>query len=354
MIKRFIECTVPVTVCNMKCSYCYVMQEGRRSNKMPNFKYSPEHIGKALSKERLGGTCYINICGLGETLLPKEMPDILKNILAQGHYVNVTTNGTITERFNEILKMPSEYLERLNFAFSFHYLELKRLGKLKEFFENIHNVRNKGCSFVLQLNLCDEYIPYLEEIKKVCKENVGAYPQLAATRDEEAKEIKLLTRLSKEEYVKLGREFESPLFDFTMKNFMVPRKEFCYAGDWTFLLDLSTGDARKCYHCPSDQYIFKDINKKIKFEAVGNNCHCAYCVNSSHFMSLGVIPNIETPTYANLRNRQEANWYNEKMNKFLNTKLNNENNEYSKMKRLACNFIYKYHGVGRRLRGITK
>ena len=38
MIKRFIECTVPVTVCNMKCSYCYVMQEGRRSNKMPNSK----------------------------------------------------------------------------------------------------------------------------------------------------------------------------------------------------------------------------------------------------------------------------------------------------------------------------
>lgn len=354
MIKRFIECTVPVTACNMKCSYCYVMQEGRRSNKMPNFKYSPEHIGKALSKERLGGTCYINICGLGETLLPKEIPDILKNILAQGHYINVTTNGTITERFDEILKMPHEYLERLNFAFSFHYLELKRLGKMEEFFENIHKVRNNGCSFVLQLNLCDEYIPYLEEIKKVCKENVGAYPQLAATRDEEVKEIKLLTKLSKEEYAKMGREFESPLFDFTMKNFMVPRKEFCYAGDWTFLLDLSTGDARKCYHCPPDQNIFKDINKKIKFEAVGNNCHCAYCVNSSHFMSLGVIPNIETPTYANLRNRQEANWYNEKMNKFLNNKLNAENKEYSKMKKLACNFIYKYHGVGRRLRGITK
>lgn len=61
-IKKFIECLVPVTSCNLKCSYCYVMQEGRRKNQIPVFKYSPEHIGKALNKERIGGTAYISIC----------------------------------------------------------------------------------------------------------------------------------------------------------------------------------------------------------------------------------------------------------------------------------------------------
>ena len=29
-INRFLECLVPVTACNLKCSYCYVIQEGRR------------------------------------------------------------------------------------------------------------------------------------------------------------------------------------------------------------------------------------------------------------------------------------------------------------------------------------
>lgn len=53
-IKRFIECLVPVTVCNFKCEYCYIMQENRRNMKMPTFEYSPETIGKGLSKERLG------------------------------------------------------------------------------------------------------------------------------------------------------------------------------------------------------------------------------------------------------------------------------------------------------------
>ena len=80
-IKRFIECLVPVTACNLKCDYCYVIQEGRRKNEIPKFQYSPEHIGNALNKQRLGGICYISICGAGETLIPKEMPNIIKEIL---------------------------------------------------------------------------------------------------------------------------------------------------------------------------------------------------------------------------------------------------------------------------------
>ena len=97
------------TKCNLKCSYCYIIQEGRRTEKSAELKYSPEHIGKALSKKRLGGTCYISICGAGETLIPKEVPDIVKQILKQGHYVNITTNGTISDRIDEIVAFPQIY-----------------------------------------------------------------------------------------------------------------------------------------------------------------------------------------------------------------------------------------------------
>jgi organic radical activating enzyme len=336
-IKRFIECLVPVTACNMRCEYCYIIQENRRSNQMPNFKYSPEHIGKALSQERLGGTCYISICGSGETLLPIEVVQITRAILEQGHYVNITTNGTINDRFNDIISFPSDLLERLHFAFSLHYLELVRLNKLEDFFSNITKIKEAGCSFVVQANLYDEYLEHIEKINKICLENIGSVPQLAATRDEKASKIKLLTKLSSKEYIKLGSENNSPLFDFTMKNFMVKRREFCYAGDWSAKLHLDTGLMKKCYDSKSTQYIFDDIQKDIDFKAVGNNCKSPYCVNSSHFMSLGVIPEINTSSYAELRDRPEAMWYSEKMKDFLGGKLAENNVQYSKTKKIVVN-----------------
>lgn len=36
-IKRFIECIVPVTACNLRCHYCYVIQNDYRTNKIPKF-----------------------------------------------------------------------------------------------------------------------------------------------------------------------------------------------------------------------------------------------------------------------------------------------------------------------------
>ena len=40
-------------------------------------------MGKALARERLGGTYHINMCGNGETLLPPEMTGIVRAILEQ-------------------------------------------------------------------------------------------------------------------------------------------------------------------------------------------------------------------------------------------------------------------------------
>ena len=102
-ITKFIECLLPVTACNLKCSYCYIIQEGRRKQETFKLSHSPEFIAKALSKKRLGGICYISICGAGETLIPEDSTKLIKAILEEGHYVNVTTNGTLEHRFDEII-----------------------------------------------------------------------------------------------------------------------------------------------------------------------------------------------------------------------------------------------------------
>lgn len=54
-IKRFFECLIPVTACNLKCSYCYVIQRNNRKHEIARLKYTPEQIGRALRQERLGG-----------------------------------------------------------------------------------------------------------------------------------------------------------------------------------------------------------------------------------------------------------------------------------------------------------
>ena len=79
-MKRFIDCGIGTYACNLRCHYCYVAQNFLFTQKVPNFKYSAEHVGRSLSKERLGGTCMFNICASGETLIPHDVVDYAKAI----------------------------------------------------------------------------------------------------------------------------------------------------------------------------------------------------------------------------------------------------------------------------------
>ena len=118
-LKRFIDIWVPVTTCTLRCHYCYITHHRLFGGPLPTFKYDVDTFRKGFSKERLGGTCMINLCGGGETLLPPEMPQYIKALLSEGHYVMVVTNGTVDKAFDEIIKFPKEYLERLFFKFSY-------------------------------------------------------------------------------------------------------------------------------------------------------------------------------------------------------------------------------------------
>ena len=55
-IKRLLVINVPIKNCNLKCEYCYIsaLKENEK-RKTAKFLYTPEHVGKCLSKERLGG-----------------------------------------------------------------------------------------------------------------------------------------------------------------------------------------------------------------------------------------------------------------------------------------------------------
>lgn len=362
-IKRFFECLIPVTMCNLKCSYCYVIQRDYRNMKLADMKYSPEHIGRCLTQERLGGPCFFSICGAGETLMQPETLCIAHELLKNGHIVNITTNGTLKKRFDDLHNFTADEMQRLHISFSLHYTELKKRNLLDTFFENVLLVKQLGGSFVVQLNLCDEYIPFIHEIKTVCMDRLGGFPQLAATRDEEhnLKNISLLTALSTEEYLALGKTFDSELFNYTIENFNVKRKEFCYAGERSGVLNLATGELNKCYSVQPMQRIFDDENTTINFEPVGKNCHCEFCLNSSHFMSLGVIDNDDSRSYCSLRNRPEAKWFNDTMEYALSQKLWNNNPQYDESKQrqfsrkqYICSQYYKIrHFVGRIVRFIA-
>ncbi|PWJ14697.1 radical SAM protein [Ruminococcus flavefaciens] len=359
-IKRFIECLLPITACNLKCSYCYVIQRDNRTNKMAEMKYTPEQIGLATKKDRWGGCCYFSICGAGETTIQKNIDEIAYNILKNGHYVNITTNGTVTKQLEKILSTCKEYVTHLHFCFSFHYIELMNHNLVDVFFKNFRLIKNSGASIMIQFNMCDEYLPYLNEMKDLCIRETGAAPQIAATREEEKnlEKIKLLTNYTKEEYIGFGKPFDSPLFYYTMKNFNVKRKEFCYAGDWAMNLNLGTGVMRRCYCSYIRQDVFKKPSEKIRFLAIGHACGSPFCMNSSHFMSLGVIPEVESPSYAALRNRNEGEWYSDEMNEFLSSKLYDSNEEYSFPKKILCDcvgiadtFVRKTYSIYRKIKG---
>lgn len=334
-IKRFIDIQVPVTSCTLRCHYCYITHHRLFSSKLPVFRYNAEFIGKALSTERLGGICHINMCGGGETLLPPEMTDITRAILEQGHYVMIVTNGTVTKRFEEMVQFPPELLKRLGFKFSFHYLELKARNLLESFFSNIERVRNAGCSFSLELTPSDELIPYIDEVKAICMEKVGALCHVTVARNEQHPEYPLLTQYSREEYKKIWGTFESDLFDFKISVFGEKRKEFCYNGAWGGLLDIGTGLLKACDHTLLRQNIFSDLQKPINFKAVGC-CNLAHCHNAHAWLTLGMIPSLSTPSYSQMRNRTDKDgrdWLTPEMKAFLDQKLEDMNVPYSSIKK---------------------
>lgn len=353
-IVKFFECLVPVSVCNLKCEYCYVIQENNRHMKLAEFKYSPEHIGKAFSQKRLGGVCFVSICGAGETLAQDQVVDIVYNILAQGHYVNITNNGTMTKRIERLMTFPKEFRERLHFSFSFHYKELERLNLLDTFFNNVATVKKMGCSYLVQMNLCDSYIKEKDKIKQLCMERIGALPQIAVTRDEKEVKFKFFTNYTDQEYIDFGNEFDSEMFKLGVENINRKQNDFCYAGSWSFRVDLATGMAKRCYAEYDFMNFFENIDKPIKPYPIGRCCKSKYCINSIHFLALGMVPEYKCGSYGEIRNRKcldGTTFLNSRTEKVFQQKLYDNNHVYTKFE---LSFIKAWGRIKTKLKGAVK
>lgn len=353
-MKRFIDIHVPITNCNFKCNYCYVTQMCKNNTEKVAFLYPVETVRKALSVKRLGGVCLFNVCGLGETLIPRKVISYVKALLEEGHYVMIVTNGTLTSRFDEISSMDSDLLKRLFFKFSFHYMELVRLNLLETYIKNVKLMKEHGCSFTIEITPCDELEPYIDKIKEICLKEFGAYPHVTIPRKENDDIIPLLSRHSFEEFCDIWGSFESDLFEFKKQIWGQTRKEFCHAGEWSGLLNLGTGVWTPCYNIRAQKRnIFANPDEPFVFYPVGKHCKMPHCYNGHSFLSMGCIPELNTYHYNQLRNRQckdGTHWLSDEVDSFYAGRLEKENSvEYS----LQDKFVFAAKKYSTIVRNVT-
>ena len=346
-IKRFIDIFVPTETCNLRCNYCYITQNRKFNGKLFNFKYTLEDVKKAFSIDRLGGNCLINFCAGGETLLSPCVVDIIKTLLECGHYVMVVTNGTIKCRFEEMAKFPEDLKRKLFIKFSFHYLELKRLNLLETFFDNAKLMHKSHISITIELAVSDDNIPHKEEIKNICLKEVKALPHVTILRDDRKQGLDLLSKYSMDELSDIWKDFDSELFNFRKNIWGVYRKEFCYAGKWSFCVDIGSGEITKCFSEKIIGNIFEDMDKPIEFECVGNNCKYPYCYAGHAFLALGVIPELDVESFDSLRDRDNAQWLYDDMKSFMHQKLKDNNKEDNIIQKKIIN--HKIHKEKRQI-----
>lgn len=347
-IKRLILGIIPNQKCNLKCEYCYISQVNAW-DEPGGLRYSAEHIAKCLSKKRLGGTALINLTGNGETMLQADIVPLTRELLREGHFVEIVTNGTITKHINEILKFPDELLSHLFFKISFHYNELKKRKMLELFFDNVIAIKNSAASFTLELMAYDEIEQDIVDIKKICLDKAGAVCQATIGRNDKRKDKALLSEHTVEEFSAIWRSLDSPMTQFKLDIIGKKRKEFCYAGDWSLFVDMYTGESQPCYWQPYNQNIFANPEKPIKFCPVGHTCTQPYCTNAHAHMTWGLIPQLDTPYYADMRNRKcldGSEWLKSECKSFFTSKLKDQNREYNKMQKIVHNLVYPVKFVG--------
>ena len=356
-LKKYIECYIPTETCNLRCRYCYITQQRKFDNKLAQFEHDPKEIRRALSVKRLGGTCLLNFCAGGETLLGEDVIGVIRELLEEGHFLSVVTNGTLSARFDQIAAFPPGLLERLFIKFSFHYLELVRTGLMDVFFENIEKVKKAGSSFTVEITAADELIPHIEDIKRISMDKLGVFPHFTIARDDRTRMIEILSDLSFEDYKKVWNEFRSDLFEYKSTIFYKKRKEFCYAGDWSLYVNLMTGSVKQCYQGRVLDNLFEAIDRPIRTGAVGNNCPLPHCYNGHAFLTLGTIPELATPKYAQMRDRvdnQGDHWLQPTMRAFMEQKLQDNNEQYPSWGKAKQNLKGAFFTTGGKIKRILR
>lgn len=299
-IDRIIEINLPVGACNLCCPYCYIAQH---QGKMQDFPYPMHVIRKAFSRKRLGGTCLISICSDGETMLPPQIVGMVKELLEEGHFITIVTNGMVRKRIEECLTFPKELLERLFFKVSFHFEELKRRNLIQEFFDNIRLIKESPCSYTVEAVAGDEALEYADEMKEISMQYMGVLPQLTIPRDERKYNLGVASRYSLDNFIKKWeqKDFHSELFKLRKEYFGKKNKGFCYAGDKYLYVRLNNGYSYQCYHSPALQDFMGEYEKPVKWLPIGHHCPEAHCYAIHLFLPFGIVQNEKEALYISYR-----------------------------------------------------
>lgn len=100
---------------------------------------------------------------------------------------------------------------------------------------------------------------------------------------------------------------------------------------------------RQCYCSFYQQNIFENPEKPINFVPVGRRCLEPHCYNGHAFLTLGVIPELKAPTYAQIRNRvcdDGSEWLNESVKAFFSQKLRENNREYTAFEKFMHGLVW--------------
>lgn len=332
-IHKFIDFDLRgTTTCNFKCEYCYVWRKEDFKAGKKTSEHTPKEIREALSLERLGGRCFINMCARGETMLSEDIVELAHELLEEGHYVSIVTNGTVTGKINEILAFPEELQERMFFKVSFHFKELKKRNLFKTFWNNICAISCSKCSYTLEVTPGDGSVEYIDELKNMVKDiPYAALPHISFTRDSNKKGLDLLSDYSLEEYKSIWGCFDSKMFELKSEWYGKKIENFCYAGNWSYLVNILNGDIRACYRQDVIGNIFDKSMKQFPTKPIGCDCHMDYCFNNHAFLAWGCVPDIKCYNYLDMRNRisnaGEA-WVRQPMYEAMQNKLYDNNYRY--------------------------
>ena len=150
-----------------------------------------------------------------------------------------------------------------------------------------------------------------------------ALPHLTIARDDRTAGIDYLTGLNMDEYDRIWGEFHSDFWRFKKSIFGVKQTGFCYAGAWSYYVDLTTGEARQCYCGEKLGDIFGNPNEKLPEKPIGR-CEFPHCFNGHMLMAAGLIPDSSTIHYGDIRNRKMIDgnaWLREDLLKVFNEKI---------------------------------
>ena len=344
-IKKILLFYIPMSICNFRCHYCYLAQRDiQYQGVQPEMNYSPQEVARAMSPERLGGVAFMNFCADGETLLTKDIDLYIKLLVEEGHYAEIVTNLTVNKMIDKILSWDIELLKRVEFKCSFHYMELKKKGLLLRFVDNVKKVWAAGASANIEITPSDELIPYIEEVKEFSLEHFGALPHLTIARNDRTDNIDYLTNLSINKYDEIWSQFDSNFWEFKKTIFKKKQTDFCYAGRWSLIVDLSTGHYWKCYFGnESTKSVFANPEEPLPSCPVGK-CKIAHCYNGHALLTMGLIPSKQSgiPGYGDIRDREcvdGSHWLKPELKNFFNSRLNSENEELNFFSKKY--FIYK-------------